>query len=450
MGDECPALLPAVSQAATNGADISGANNFLQPGTELAAGQFGEAAINLTEALKAAGGNPTQPDPCVSFGYMWMHSRSAPSITSNQQDYILPTDAINVANCAVTGTKFHDLDGDGSSQEGNEPGLGGWTMFADYNNDGTLDNDKVAPFVNDNDGVAEAGEEEPYDVTAPVDGNDLRPLGSYTIANIQNGTWNIREAGQAGWNCTFPSPCVHQVVMTGSLVENINFGNNEPGKVRVVKSTTPDGDATDFDFDPSANLAANNFTRRDGQAAQEYVVQAGTYTVTELAEAGWDLDSIVCSDGDSTGTGSVATFVVAAGETVTCTFDNIKRATVRVVKSTTPDGDTTDFDFDPLIDPGGRQLHSPRQPGRAGVQRRARLLHGDGVRGGRLGSRLDPVHRWRLDRHRRRRDLRGRRGRDRDVHVQQRQARDGPRPQVDRSRRRHDGVRLRSVRQPLG
>ena len=87
-------------------------NNFLQPGTRARAGQFGEAAINLTEALKAAGGNPNQPDPCVSFGYMWMHSRSAPSITSNQQDYILPTDAINVANCAVTGTKFHDLDGD--------------------------------------------------------------------------------------------------------------------------------------------------------------------------------------------------------------------------------------------------------------------------------------------------------------------------------------------------
>ena len=338
VGDECPALLPAVSQAAMNGSLITGANNFLQPGTPLVAGRFGETSINLTEALKAAGGNPSAPDPCVSFGYMWMHSRSAPSITSNQQDYILPTDAINVANCAVTGVKFHDLDGDGLPREGDEPGLGGWTIFADYDNDGVLDNNKDATFVNDNDGVVEAGEEEPYDVTAPVDGNDLRPIGSYTIANIQDGSWNIREVLQGGWVCTFPSTCVHAVDMTGSLVDNINFGNNQPGKVRVVKSTIPDGDLTDFDFDPSANLSADNFTRRDNQAAQEFTVQAGSYSVQELAETGWDLTSIVCSDADSTGNlgTATATFNVAAGETVTCTFTNRKRGSVEIEKQTAP------------------------------------------------------------------------------------------------------------------
>ena len=46
--------------------------------------------------------------------------------------------------------------------------------------------------------------------------------------------------------------------------------------VRVVKSTDPDGDTTEFDFDPSASLSADNFTRRDNQAAQTYSVEPGT------------------------------------------------------------------------------------------------------------------------------------------------------------------------------
>ena len=117
--------------------------------------------------------------------------------------------------------------------------------------------------------------------------------------------------------------------------------------VRVVKSTDPDGDTTEFDFDPSSNLSADNFTRKDNEAAKEYSVEPGSYSVTELAETGWDLDSIVCSDGNSSGTGAVATYEVAAGEVVTCTFHNVKRGEVRVVKSTDPDGDTTEFDFDP-------------------------------------------------------------------------------------------------------
>ena len=142
------------------------------------------------------------------------------------------------------------------------------------------------------------------------------------------------------------------MVAAGETV-TCTFNNVKRATVRVVKSTTPDGDTTDFDFDPSSNLSADNFTRRDNQAAQEFSVEPGSYTVTELAEAGWDLTGIQCTDSDSTGTGAVATFVVAAGETVTCTFNNVKRGMVRVIKSTDPDGDTTEFDFDPSSQPVG-------------------------------------------------------------------------------------------------
>jgi hypothetical protein len=38
-----------------------------------------------------------------------------------------------------SGVKFEDLDGDGQAREAGEPGLGGWTIFVDYDDDGVLD-----------------------------------------------------------------------------------------------------------------------------------------------------------------------------------------------------------------------------------------------------------------------------------------------------------------------
>src|SRR5262249_4334757 len=50
--------------------------------------------------------------------------------------------AVNFGNIqdlgTVTGTKFNDLDGDGVRDPG-EPGLQGWTIYVDLNNNGTLD-----------------------------------------------------------------------------------------------------------------------------------------------------------------------------------------------------------------------------------------------------------------------------------------------------------------------
>lgn len=52
----------------------------------------------------------------------------------------------------------------------------------------------------------------------------------------------------------------------------------------------------------------------------------GTYTVDELAAAGYDLTGVACDDSDSTGSTADrrATFRIAAAEQVTCTFTNKK------------------------------------------------------------------------------------------------------------------------------
>ncbi len=174
----CPALSSTLYQAALNDAqggrqgDIPAAENYVGSGI-IGEGRFGEAVVNLTDALRDPS-NANGPQPCIDFGYVWMHSRSSDSLTSSQQDFILPSKPVSIGNCSVEGKKFNDANGDGDNDGAGagEPFLGGWTMFVDYDGDGVLDNNKDATFVNDMDGIVEAGEEEPYDVTS--DGTDGR------------------------------------------------------------------------------------------------------------------------------------------------------------------------------------------------------------------------------------------------------------------------------------
>lgn len=74
--------------------------NYLDPSTygdTFIAGTFGEASLNLSAIVTAAGG-----DPCESgFQQVHMHSRSSVAIDSDLQDYIAPVSAA-VDPCPVT------------------------------------------------------------------------------------------------------------------------------------------------------------------------------------------------------------------------------------------------------------------------------------------------------------------------------------------------------------
>ena len=95
---------------------------------------------------------------------------------------------------------------------------------------------------------------------------------------------------------------------------------NPPGQgtIVVAKQTDPDGATTPFTFSGAASGSIS-----DGQTLTATVTQ-GSHTVTEAATAGWDLSAIACDDDDSTVSpaSASATYQVAAGETVTCTFTN--------------------------------------------------------------------------------------------------------------------------------
>ncbi|MFC1982624.1 hypothetical protein ACFLV5_02415, partial [Chloroflexota bacterium] len=104
-----------------------------------------------------------------------------------------------------SGTKFNDLNMNGVND--GEPGLPGWTIFVDYDDDDVLDFG------------------EPYDIT---DAN-----GDYEITGIAPNTppttpetWKVKEESQAGWIQTLPASGYYEHTFTiDSEFSGNDFGN---------------------------------------------------------------------------------------------------------------------------------------------------------------------------------------------------------------------------------
>jgi uncharacterized repeat protein (TIGR01451 family) len=72
----------------------------------------------------------------------------------------------------------------------------------------------------------------------------------------------------------------------------------------------------------------------------------GTYSIEEIVSPGWDLTSVVCSDGSP-----VNAIDLSPGETAIVTYTNTKRGSIIVDEVTSPSGDPQKFDFTPNYGP---------------------------------------------------------------------------------------------------
>jgi Ca2+-binding RTX toxin-like protein/protocatechuate 3,4-dioxygenase beta subunit len=81
----------------------------------------------------------------------------------------------------IHGQKWLDRDGDKKqSTDGTEPGLPGWTIYLDLNNNGQLDADEPTTITDEN--------------------------GNYWFTGLKPGTYTVGEVQQMGWEQTYPMP----------------------------------------------------------------------------------------------------------------------------------------------------------------------------------------------------------------------------------------------------
>jgi uncharacterized repeat protein (TIGR01451 family) len=187
----------------------------------------------------------------------------------------------NLKPAIASGIKFHDLDADGSRDEG-EPGLPGWTIYVDLDDDGALDAD------------------EPRAVTGEG--------GVYRIAPVMPGTFRVREVQQTAWFCSMPSPCSYTAtfVSGGELLGN-DFGNFQRATKEGVKyeDANRNGvrdagerglpgwtirayeDANENGVLDAGESAVAASATTDASGAYSMSLVPGRYVVCEALQAGW-------------------------------------------------------------------------------------------------------------------------------------------------------------------
>jgi hypothetical protein len=160
---------------------------------------------------------------------------------------------------------------------------------------------------------------------------------------LQEGSYTITETAKSGWDQTDAQGCSFTVNYPADFGKTFTctITNTQRGRIIVKKVTKPSGASQKFAF--TGDLAGSI---GDGeQIAKE--VKPGTYSTTEAVAGGWDLTDISCDDGNSSGDKStgVASYDVSPGETVTCTYTNTQRGSIKVVKKTNPSGSAEKFSF---------------------------------------------------------------------------------------------------------
>ena len=172
-----------------------------------------------------------------------MHSRSSTSFTSQMQDYVAPT-PIDLRTCAAEGTKFFDLDADGV-RDADEPGIPGFQIFADYDDNGQLDPGEPST-VSDSSGR--------YVL------DDIRQRRSYRLRERLLPT---RRRATNDWRCSFPNAGTDGGFGAASAwpaaggrstrgqepnATGRDFGNWYPAQLTVTKELVPPDDPGRFDL----------------------------------------------------------------------------------------------------------------------------------------------------------------------------------------------------------
>ncbi|NQU26506.1 MAG: hypothetical protein HQ567_34905 [Candidatus Nealsonbacteria bacterium] len=160
----------------------------------------------------------------------------------------------------VRGHKWHDLNGSGAWEAG-EPGLQGWSVYLDTNDNRQRDDGEL------------------FDTT---DAN-----GDYAILDVPPGTYVAVEESQAGWMQTSPADG-HSVTITDrDVIDNVDFGNFQYGAVSGLKYSDLDGNGTQDASEPGLDgwvvyADVDGDGLRDADEPFDVTSNGGVYAITNL------------------------------------------------------------------------------------------------------------------------------------------------------------------------
>lgn len=171
----------------------------------------------------------------------------------------------------IQGKKWHDLNGNGIQEEGEE-GLEGWTIYLDENENGQLDDGELATETDDD--------------------------GDYSFTGLKRGIYTVGEVMQEGWQQTYPSGSNGEkdalVFMDGqpwgsdALLQQLDSNGIEK---TVVNSSEMDNiDLSEYDVVfISSDQPQNFYSNYNANAATfaDYVAGGGTLWVG-AASVGWN------------------------------------------------------------------------------------------------------------------------------------------------------------------
>jgi len=168
---------------------------------------------------------------------------------------------------SISGTKFNDLDGDGTKDAG-ELGLSGWSIKLM-----NLD-------------------------TSTAIGATTDDTGAYSFTGLTAGSYSVSEVQQDGWTRTKPSADSYSVTLTTTSFAGKDFGNHQSSIGPKISGTVfydMNGDGQKGSTEPglsgcTVNLAgaATRTTVSGSDGSYSFSsLSAGQYTVTQVPQSGW-------------------------------------------------------------------------------------------------------------------------------------------------------------------
>ncbi|NJO44636.1 MAG: S8 family serine peptidase [Oscillatoriales cyanobacterium RM2_1_1] len=148
----------------------------------------------------------------------------------------------------ISGSKWNDLDRDGA-WDTTEPGLPGWTIYLDDNNNGQLDEDEISTTTD--------------------------ASGTYSFPDLEFGQYVIAEVLQADWVQTAPAGFPQEITQ---VTDNDTYESNPQVDGNTVVWSAYDGNDYEiylYDGETVNQITSNNFDDYDPQVSQGNVTWYG-------------------------------------------------------------------------------------------------------------------------------------------------------------------------------